>query len=80
MEEKNDLPHLYPATLQPFSAGSVQFHLDRAFYNKIVLHRGRNLEPEPPGKHSGKEKHPFNRKKPGVGPGLLEETILLKTG
>ena len=35
-----------------------------------MLSRGRNPEPKLSGKHSGKEKQPFNRKKPGAGPGL----------
>ena len=45
-----------------------------------MLYRARNPELEPPDKHSGKEKLPFNRKKPSVGPGLQGGTILLRVG
>ena len=45
-----------------------------------VPNAGRNPDPEPPGKHTGKEKLPFNRKKPGAGPGLQAGTILLRVG
>ena len=47
-------------------------------HNKKMLYRGRNPEPEPPGKHSGKEKLPFNRKKPWAGPGLQGRAFLLR--
>ena len=45
-----------------------------------MLYRVRHPEPEPPGKHSGKEKLPFNRKKPLAGPGLPGGTFLLRVG
>ena len=43
-------------------------------------YRVRNPEPEPPRKHSGKEKLSFNRKKPWAGPGLKGGTFLLRDG
>lgn len=42
-----------------------------------MLYTGRNPQPEPPRKHNGKEKLPFNRKKPGRGPGPSEQRPLL---
>ena len=49
------------------SSKAVQFYYYRTVYNKNgleVLYRGRNPEPEPPGKHGGKELVPLDRKKP----------------
>lgn len=40
--------------------------------------RDRNPEPEPPGKHGGTEKLPFNGRKPGTGPGSQGGTIVQK--
>ena len=59
-------PHMVSVMLRKVKNqfSSVCFY--STFYNTIVSRcfTVRNPEPIPPGQHSGKEKLPFNRKKP----------------